>query len=120
LERKGGLPQFTDKVVQRPDVQAMIGRIKYYVDPQAEAAGFDKMTSLLKITLNDGKVISGRAIYGKGSPADPMTYEEAAAKFRGCAEYASWPKAKTEALIGLVASLEDVTDMKKFTPLLRT
>jgi 2-methylcitrate dehydratase PrpD len=120
LERKGGLPQFTDTVVQRPDVQAMIGRIKYYVDPQAEAAGFDKMTSLLKITLNDGKVISGRAIYGKGSPADPMTYEEAAAKFRGCAEYADWPKAKTEALIGLVASLENVTDMKKLTPLLRT
>jgi 2-methylcitrate dehydratase PrpD len=120
LERKGGLPQFTDAVVQRPDVQAMIGRIKYYVDPQAEAAGFDKMTSLLKITLNDGKVITGRAIYGKGSPADPMTYEEAAAKFRGCAEYASWPKAKTEALIGLVASLESVTDMKKLTPLLRS
>jgi len=98
----------------------MIARIKYYVDPQAEAAGFDKMTSLLKITLTDGKVITGRAIYGKGSPADPMTYEEAAAKFRGCAEYANWPKAKTEALIGLVAALENVTDMRKFTPLLRT
>jgi 2-methylcitrate dehydratase PrpD len=120
LERKGGLPQFTDAIVQRPDVQAMITRIKYYIDPQAEAAGFDKMTSLLKITLNDGKVITGRAIYGKGSPADPMTYEEAAAKFRGCAEYANWPKAKTEALIGLVAALENVTDMRKFTPLLRT
>ncbi len=119
LERKAGLPQFTDAVVRRPDVQAMIGKVRYYVDPQAEAAGFDKMTSLLKITLNDGKVISGRAIYGKGSPADPMTYEEAADKFRGCAEYASWPKAKTEALIGLVASLENVTDMRKFTPLLR-
>jgi 2-methylcitrate dehydratase PrpD len=119
LERKAGLPQFTDSVVQRPDVRAMIARVRYYVDPQAEAAGFDKMTSLLKITLNDGKVITGRAIYGKGSPADPMTYEEAADKFRGCAEYAKWPKAKTEALIGLVASLEEVTDMRKLTPLLR-
>jgi 2-methylcitrate dehydratase PrpD len=119
LERKGGLPQFTDAVVQRPDVRAMIARIKYYVDPQAEAAGFDKMTSLLKITLNNGKVITGRAIYGKGSPADPMTYEEAADKFRGCAEYADWPKGKTEALIELVAGLENVADMRKLTPLLR-
>jgi 2-methylcitrate dehydratase PrpD len=119
LERKGGLPQFTDAVVQRPDVRAMIGKIKYYIDPQAEAAGFDKMTSLIKITLSDGKVITGQAIYGKGSPADPMTYEEAAQKFRGCAEYARWPKAKTEALVELVASLENVTDMRKFTPLLR-
>jgi 2-methylcitrate dehydratase PrpD len=119
LERKAGLPQFTDAVVQRPDVQAMIDKVRYYIDPQAEAAGFDKMTSLLKITLNDGKVITGRAIYGKGSPADPMSYAEAAEKFRGCAEYAKWPRAKTEALIGLVASLENVTDMRKLTPLLR-
>ena len=119
LERKGGLPQFTDAVVQRPDVQAMIRKIKYYVDSQAEAAGFDKMTSLIKITLNDGKVISGQAIFGKGSPADPMSYEEAAEKFRGCAEYAHWPKAKTQALIALVAALEKVTDVKEITPLLR-
>jgi 2-methylcitrate dehydratase PrpD len=76
------------------------------------------MTSLIKITLNDGKVITGQAIYGKGSPADPMSYAEAAAKFRGCAEYAKWPTAKTEALIALVASLEKA-DMKEFTPLLR-
>jgi 2-methylcitrate dehydratase PrpD len=119
LERKGGLPQFADAVVRRPDVQSMIRKIKYYVDPQAEAAGFDKMTSLLKITLNDGKVISGEAIYGKGSPADPMTYAETATKFRGCAEYAKWPKKKTAALIALVASLENVADVKEFTPLVR-
>ena len=29
-----------------------------------------------------------------------MTFEEAATKFRGCAEYAEWPKAKPDALIG--------------------
>jgi 2-methylcitrate dehydratase PrpD len=120
LERKAGLPQFTDAVVRRPDVRAMIGKIRYYIDPQAEAAGFDKMTSLLRITLTGGQVITGRAVYGKGSPADPMTYEEAAGKFRGCAEYAGWPKSKVESVIGLVRSLESVTDMRKLTPLLRS
>jgi hypothetical protein len=35
--------------------------------------------------LTNGKVITGRAAFGKGSPADPMSYEEAADKFRGCA-----------------------------------
>ena len=98
----------------------MIAKVKYYIDPQAESAGFDKMTSLLKITLVSGQVISGRAAFGKGSPADPMSYEEAADKFRGCAEYANWPGAKSEALIGLVAGLENLTDMRKLTPYLRT
>src|SRR6266705_7098624 len=106
LERKAGLGEFSDKVVQRADVQEMIPRMKFYVDPGAEGAGFDKMTSILKIHLKDGRVIAGRADFGKGSPADPMTFEEAATKFRGCADYAEWPKTKTEKIIDFVNTLE--------------
>src|SRR5947207_6368318 len=40
LERKGGLEQFTDAVVNRPDVQSMIAKVKFDVHPDAEAAGF--------------------------------------------------------------------------------
>jgi 2-methylcitrate dehydratase PrpD len=118
LEHKAGLSQFSDQVVQRPDVQAMIRRINFYVDPGAEDAGFDKMTSILKITLKDGKVITGRAAFGKGSPENPMNFNEAAAKFRGCTEYAGWPKAKAEKIISFVRELEAVSDLSPLTPLL--
>jgi 2-methylcitrate dehydratase PrpD len=120
LERKAGLGEFSDKAVQRTDVREMIRRINFYVDPQAENAGFDKMTSLLKIHLKDGKVIAGRADFAKGSPADPMTFEEAAAKFQGCAEYAEWPKSKAEKIITFVRSLESASDMRTLSPLLST
>jgi 2-methylcitrate dehydratase PrpD len=118
LERKAGLSQFSDKMVQRPDVQQMINRINFYVDPDAESAGFDKMTSLLKIHMNDGSVIPGRADFAKGSPTNPMTFEEAATKFRGCAEFAEWPKAKTEKIIAFVTALETAPDVSALTPLL--
>jgi 2-methylcitrate dehydratase PrpD len=118
LERKAGLAQFTTPVVQRADVQEMIAKVRYYVDPEAEAAGFDKMTSILRVTLKNGKVITGRANFGKGSPADPMSFAEAALKFRGCAEYAQWPKEKTEALIAFVQTMETAPDIGKLTPLL--
>lgn len=118
LERKAGLSQFTDETVNRSDVQAMIEKIRYYVDPVAESAGFDKMTSILKIYLKDGRVISSRAEFGKGSPSDPMSFEEAAVKFRGCAEYAGWPKDKTEKIIAFIQRLENVADMKELAPLL--
>ena len=118
LERKAGLGEFSDKVVQRPDVQEMIRRVYFYVDPEAEGAGYDKMTSLLKIHLKNGRFIAGRADFGKGSPANPMTFEEAAAKFRGCAEYADWPKAKTERIIAFVKALDSAPDVRTLSPLL--
>jgi 2-methylcitrate dehydratase PrpD len=118
LERKAGLSQFSDKVVQRPDVREMIRKINFYVDPQAEGAGFNKMTSILKITLKNGKVITGQASFGKGSPANPMSFDEACEKFRECAEFAEWPPAKTEKIIAFVKTLESAPDMSALTPVL--
>jgi 2-methylcitrate dehydratase PrpD len=118
LERKAGLGEFSDRVVRRSDVQEMIRKINFYVDPEAEGAGFDKMTSLLKIHLKDGRIITGRAEFGKGSPADPLTFEEAAVKFRSCAEYAEWPKDKTDEIITFVKNLESAPDMGALFPLL--
>jgi 2-methylcitrate dehydratase PrpD len=118
LRGKAGLSEFSDKVVQEPEVQEMIGRVNFYVDPEAENAGFDKMTSLLKIHLRDGRIITGRADFAKGSPANPMSFNEAAAKFRGCAEFAEWPKQKTEKLITYLKTLESIRDLSGLSPLL--
>jgi 2-methylcitrate dehydratase PrpD len=118
LERKAGLGQFSDKVAQRADVQEMIRKINFYVDPEAESAGYDKMTSLLKIHLKDGRVITGRADFGKGSPANPMSFDDVAVKFRGCAEFAEWPASKTEKIIAFVKTLDAVSDVSALSPLL--
>src|SRR5204863_5630592 len=72
LTRKAGLAEFTDAVVNRPDVQAMIERIEFGVHPEAEAAGYDKMTTLVEVELTDGRTLAGRADFSKGSPANPL------------------------------------------------
>jgi len=113
LERKAGLPEFQDSVVRRGDVQEMMKRVNFYIDTDAENAGLDKMTSILRIHLKGGKVLSGRAEFAKGSPANPMTYDEVADKFRGCAEFAKWPAAKTESVIASVKSLDNLPDVSK-------
>ena len=109
---------FSEKVVQRPDVKAMIEKINFYVDPAAESAGFDKMTSILKIHLKGGKIIAGEAAFGKGSPSNPMSFEEAADKFRGCAEYAGWTPEKAEKIVAFVRGLSTVPDVSVLSPLL--
>jgi 2-methylcitrate dehydratase PrpD len=78
------------------------------------------MTSILKIHLKDGKVLAGRAEFAKGSPANPMSYDEVADKFRGCAEFAKWPSAKTESVIAAVKSLENLPDVGKLSAALTT
>ena len=113
LERKAGLGEFTDAVVRRADVQGMIPRVNFYIDQESEQAGFDTMTSILKVHLKDGRIISGRAQFAKGSPSNPMSFDEVADKFRGCAEFAKWPAAKTESAIAAVKSLENAADMSK-------
>jgi 2-methylcitrate dehydratase PrpD len=96
----------------------MVRRVNFYVDPVAEAAGFDKMTSILKITMKDGRVINGRAEFAKGSPSNPMSFEEVADKFRGCAEFAKWPKEKMEAAITFITNIEAAPDVSKLAALL--
>ncbi len=117
VEGKAGLNEFTDAVVNRPDVQAMIRKVRFVEDPEADAAGFDKMTSIIRVRLKDGRTLSGRADFAKGSPANPMSFDEVADKFRGCAAFASWPREKAEKIIAAVRNLEDVRDVRTITAL---
>ncbi|MCZ6637287.1 MAG: MmgE/PrpD family protein, partial [Alphaproteobacteria bacterium] len=54
LEGRGGLTEFTDEVVNRADVRDMIAKVDFGVHPEAEAAGYDKMTTIIEIELSDG------------------------------------------------------------------
>ena len=120
LYGKAGLTEFTDEVVNRPEVQEMIRRIDFGVDPVAEAAGYNKMTTIIEIKLQDGSVISGRADVAKGNPANPMSYDEVAAKFLDCAAFAKWPAAKAKAIVGMVRTLEDAHSLSAITGAVRT
>jgi 2-methylcitrate dehydratase PrpD len=115
LERRAGLEEFTDAVVMRSDVQDLVKRVNFYVDPDAEKAGLNRMTSIVRIHLKNGNVVSGRSDAAKGHPDNPMTYEEAADKFRGCATFAKWPSAKTEAVVRAVRDLDNASDVTMLT-----
>jgi 2-methylcitrate dehydratase PrpD len=120
LRRKAGLGEFTDAVVKRPDVKAMIGRIDYGEHPDAEAAGYEKMTTLIDIKLTDGRTISGRADFGKGSPANPMSDAELADKFRECAAWGGLASTAAEKVIELVLRLDKLKRINELTHLLGT
>jgi 2-methylcitrate dehydratase PrpD len=113
LEGRAGLGEFTDEVVLRPDVKAMIEKIDFVVDPDAEAAGYHKMTTLIDIQLADGRTLSGRSDFGKGSPANPMSYDEVANKFRENAAYAKFPARQAESVVAMVRDFETLPSIDR-------
>ena len=118
LERRAGLAEFTDEVVKRRDVRKLIEKVRFAVHPLAEAAGYEKMTTIIDIDLTDGRTISGRADFGKGSPANPMSDDELAHKFHECAAWGGLPKPKAEKIVDLVFHLERVRSIREITRLL--
>jgi 2-methylcitrate dehydratase PrpD len=111
LDGRAGLGEFSDAVVHRADVKAMIEKVDFVVDKDAEAAGYHKMTTIIDIQLADGRTVSGRSDFGKGSPADPMTYDEVANKFRENAEYAKFPSKRAESVVAMVREFETLPDI---------
>lgn len=119
IEGKAGLAEFTDEVVNRADVKAMIERIDFVVDDEAEAAGYDKMTTLIAITMKDGRTISGRADFGKGSPANPMSYDEVSDKFRETAGFGGLAGDRIADVIAMVRDLESLPSIERLMASLR-
>ncbi len=119
IERKAGLEQFTDEVVNRPDVQALLQRVDFGVNAEAEAAGFDKMTTIIEVELDDGTVVKGVADFGKGSPANPMSDDELEEKFRQCAAWGGLDGTQAQTVIDLVWRIETLQDIGELTQHLR-
>ncbi len=55
LEGRAGLNEFTDAAVEREDVKAMIEKVDFVIDDEAEAAGYHLMTTIIDIDLKDGR-----------------------------------------------------------------
>ncbi|MEQ1884993.1 MAG: MmgE/PrpD family protein [Bryobacteraceae bacterium] len=119
LYGRAGLNEFKDEVVRRQEVQDMIKRVNFHVHPVAEAAGYNKMTTILDLHLKDGRTISGKADFALGSPADPMSFDDVAAKFEDGARFANWPTAKAAKIIETVRKFEEIKDIRTLTALLQ-
>lgn len=119
IEGRAGLAEFTDERVMQDDVQTMLTKVDFVIDDRAEAAGYHLMTTYIDILLKDGTNISGKADFGKGSPSNPMSYDEVSNKFCECADFANWDRSKADEIIDIVANFEKQDNIEHLMALLR-
>ncbi len=111
LDRAVGLAQFTDERVRRPDVQALMPRVRMFVHPeQTTRDSWAKRFSEVRITLKDGRRFERRVSVAKGQPQNPLTDAELEAKFRDCAARVL-PGDRVGSLLATVHTLESVPDV---------
>jgi 2-methylcitrate dehydratase PrpD len=120
IERRAGLAEFTDDVVMRDDVRQMMQRVRFDVDPEAEGAGYNNMTSIVRIHMHNGALYEGRAAFAKGSPQNPMSESEIREKFLDCIAAGSVNRAAGDHAADLILDLENQPDLREIIGLLVT
>ena len=111
LDRAVGLAQFADERVRRPDVQALMPKVRMFVHPeQTSRECLPGRFSEVTITLADGRRLVKRVEHAKGQPQNPLTDAELETKFRDCAARAL-PGDQVDGLLAAVRELEAVADV---------
>jgi 2-methylcitrate dehydratase PrpD len=117
LERKGGIREFQDEVVRRPDVQDLVRKVRLYVHPELEALGYERMRTIIDVTLKDGRRLHEQGDVARGHPENPMPDDELVAKFHECAAEAL-SRDQADRIVETVWRLEDLEDTRSLARLL--
>ena len=116
LYGRAGLNEFTDEVVQSSEIQAIIRRARFDVHPEAEKAGYDKMTSIgppPEGWAND----FGQGRFRHGQPVRSDDVRRSSRQIAGLRALRALARRQSRCLGDGVRKLEEVPDVRTITAL---
>jgi 2-methylcitrate dehydratase PrpD len=104
------LADFTPEAIADPVVRDLARRITVAVDP---ALARIIPPGIVTVRLRDGSELRREVEYPLGTPENPVTFDDCAAKLRRCLPFAARPldPARVETAIDLIARLETLDDV---------
>ncbi|MFC1592995.1 MmgE/PrpD family protein [Candidatus Omnitrophota bacterium] len=114
-----GIGNFSEEAIQDKKILALTEKVRCELDTDL-ATGIIPDPAVVDIKTKDGRVYSKRVDHPFGSPGNPMSLDDVAAKFKHCCEYSvkPIPKENQDKVIVMVQRLEDVTDVGEIIRLL--
>jgi 2-methylcitrate dehydratase PrpD len=111
LRGECGRAEFRDDFVTSPEVQALQARIENRFDAAIDAQGYAIVRTELDVTLKDGRAFTLKAAQDyRGSPRNPMSDDDLAAKFGDCADGLLSPD-RQEKLRAFIAAIDTAADV---------
>jgi len=114
-----GMEHYTEGAIASHDILDTAAKITVMLDHNLDRS--DKIPpGRVRVTTNTGQVYENQVDYPLGSPEKPMSFEDCAGKFRGCATYSS-PRlsdGKIEKVIELAGRMEQLEDVEEMVKLL--
>jgi 2-methylcitrate dehydratase PrpD len=116
---RASLPEYTDAVIADPEVRRLAAAVGCVGDDALEAAFPVHWGAHVNLRLADGTHHEAHVPDAKGSPRNPLTWDELASKARTLTDGVLVP-AQQAALIDLAGRLEDLPDLRPLlAPLVR-
>lgn len=109
--------QFAKQKLSDPQICDLARRVKFVVDSEIDQIYPKEFPSIVEVILKDGKCIKARVDSPKGSPKNPLSYQEVKEKFLGLATV-KLSRNKAEEIIKIVDHLERLESIKELTALL--
>jgi 2-methylcitrate dehydratase PrpD len=118
LDGNLGIEDFRDDKVLEPRVQGLMKRVVHYAEPDIDPQDQTfRAAAKVAIQLENGQVFVKKVEKAKGSPDDPISFEELAQKFRTCAKGVIHGE-NIERIIQVVKEMEEVPDINHILRLL--
>lgn len=119
---KGGVTvaDYTPDAIANREMLGLTAKIRTEADSTLNSArGVEP--ARVTIAMNNGETFSAQVDRATGSPAQPMSFEDCIGKFKDCTSLAGdWmPERNVEQAIELVATLENVKDIRELIQLFR-
>ena len=108
LTGKTGMDAFADDVLGSDEVRALTRKVSVTEDEYMNSVFPGLTIAEVELTAADGRKFSGRSELPKGEPENPLSQEEAEAKFRNLASYGGVSEERIQKIIGEVMKGHDI------------
>ena len=108
LTGKTGMDAFEPDVLDSPEVKALTAKVRVEEDDYMTKVFPGLTIAEVDVRTGDGRLFTGVSDTPKGEPDNPLTQEEAEAKFRNLAEYGGFAQDKADAVIDAVMRGNDL------------